>query len=267
MPKMDSTDERLQPRMFDEGNRIRFIRPVDEKGRDWWIERFYDPFDLTPEGMGDALTKSAVGDKLIKYEFIDGVGQTFRLRVEGSLSGQGEAWFVERTFELSGNFFNADEMFVTENSRGSGTGRRLMGDLIDVSRQLHVDRIKIQTQNIGRYAWLRVGFRPDVGSWRDMQKNLIAAVIGFQNIIGLEDATNIAGIIAKGGPETANIIAAMSNPVPSRQLFDSFMQPVMVSIGRALLIEYVNDWSGEFVLADPEMERLANAYIHGGESD
>jgi len=117
----ESTKDHSRARMFEDGNRIKFARPVDQSARAWWVERFYDPFVLTPENIGDLITKSAAGDKNIFYEFIDGVGQTFRLRVEGALSGPGEVWFVERTFELRGNLFNADEMFVAETIRAGAS--------------------------------------------------------------------------------------------------------------------------------------------------
>ena len=246
MGRMDSTDDRLRSQMFEDGNRVRFERPVDPDGRDWWIRRFYEPLELTPEGMGDLITKSASGDKLIKYEFIDGIGQAFRLKVEGGSSGVGEMWFVERTFELQGNFFNADEMFVSKKVWGQGIGRRLMGD-----------------QDIGRYAWLKLGFRPDAGSWRDMQKDLISAVLNFEDNIGKESAFEIMNVISKGRPETANIIASLPNLVPSRFLRDDFMKPILISLGKSLILEWTRDWSGEFVLADPEMNRIANDYLKG----
>ncbi|HMK89813.1 MAG TPA: GNAT family N-acetyltransferase [Methylocystis sp.] len=253
--------------MFQNANRIKFNRPVDEAGRAWWIERFYGPFGLTPEGMGDLITKSAVGDKLIIYDFIDGMGHAFRLRVEGSLSGPGEVWFVERTFELSGNLFNADEMFVADKIRGAGLGRRLMGDLIEACETLQVDRIKIQARNIGRYAWLRMGFRPDMGSWIEMRKNLIDALLRFEEALGRDAAWRTAEMVAKGGPETANVVASLEEPVPSRQLLDSFMRPVQVPLGKALLLEWTGDWSGEFMLADPEMKRIATKYLREDAGD
>ena len=253
--------------MFEDGNRIRFIRPVDQTGRDWWIERFYEPFDLTPEAMGDLLTSSAGGDRTIKYEFIDGIGQAFRLRVEGGLSGPGEVWFVERTFELRGNFFNADEMFVSANGRGKGLGRKLMRDLIEASRRLNVDRIKIQTRDLGRYVWLKMGFRPDAGSWNDMRKSMIDAVLRFQSDLGTQTAFEIVDTLAKGSPETANIMAALPHLVPSRQLFDAHGQPVRVPLGKALLLEWAGDWAGEFVLADPEMPRIAKNYVEEADRD
>ena len=267
MAEKEKSNRQLSVRMFEDGNRVRFATPVDKQGRDWWLERFYHPHNLTPEAMGSLLTKSVAGEKRIKYEFIDGVGQAFRLRVEGALSGVGDIWFVERTFELQGIFFNADEMFIPSPDRAAGHGRRVMGDLIDAARSVGADRIKIQARNIGRYAWLRMGFRPDAGSWRDMRKNLVFALHGFRDTLGPGLVDQLSGMIARGQPDTANVVASFGQAVPSGQLRDQFGQPMLVSLGKALILEYAGDWDGEFVLADPEMTRVATDYLKGGEHD
>ena len=184
-----------------------------------------------------------------------------RLRVEGSFEGPGEVGFVERTFELQGNFFNADEMFLQPSDRALGRGRRLMGDLIEAAQKLGVDRIKIQTRNIGRYAWLRMGFRPDAGSWRDMRKSLLAEIFRHEEALGPQALSHITRLIAQGGPETANLIAAYEQSVPSSRLFDQFGQTLLVPLGKVLLLDATGDWDGEFVLADAGMMRMAREYM------
>jgi len=96
-----------------------------------------------------------------------------------------------------------------------------------------------------------------------MRKTMIDTVLRFEQDLGRDVAWKTAEIIAKGGPETANVVAALREPVPSRHLLDSAMRPLQVPLGKALLLEWVGDWSGEFVLADPEMLRIANDYLHG----
>jgi hypothetical protein len=71
MAKFGETD-RFRSQMFDANNRLRFERPVDEASRHWWIEKFYVPHELTPEGMADLITRSAPGEKLAVYRYIDG---------------------------------------------------------------------------------------------------------------------------------------------------------------------------------------------------
>jgi GNAT superfamily N-acetyltransferase len=264
MSDADRGSPEIHARMFEDGNRVSFARPIDADGRAWWIERFFAPLGLTPEGMGELLTKSAPGYRNIRYAFIDGVGQAFRLVVEGSIAGSGEVWFVERTFELQGNFFNADEMFVPDAASGAGLGRRLMGDLIDVAQMLGVDRIKVQARNVGRYAWLRMGFRPDAGSWRDMRNLILGEIYRHEETLGPKIVAALARMVAMGSPETANDIAALTNRVPSSVLRDSFARPVQVPLGKSIFIDIVGDWDGEFVISNPDMMRIAREYLRGG---
>src|ERR1700761_2987903 len=98
---------RFTAHMFDSGNRIRFAGPVDDASRQWWIEKFYQPFDLTPEGMADSLTKSAPEPKLAVYEFLDASNESFSLRVDGKLRDQ-EFWYAHRSLVLRGAAFNAE---------------------------------------------------------------------------------------------------------------------------------------------------------------
>ena len=78
------------------------------------MEAFYDPHELTPEGMGDLLTRSVGTPKHIFYDSIKATSHSFSLHVEGgALSGAG-VWYVERTLTLDSKVFNADRAFVPD---------------------------------------------------------------------------------------------------------------------------------------------------------
>src|SRR5690348_784277 len=115
MPQIDENDP-LAARMFDDSNRIRFERPVDDIGRQWWLAKFYVPFHLTPEGMADRLSKSAPGPKSVVYHFVDGTAETFSLRIDGDFPGSKDFWYAQRSLDLKGAAFNADGMFVSEGA-------------------------------------------------------------------------------------------------------------------------------------------------------
>ena len=247
--------------MFENGNRVTFVRPVDEAGRAWWLERFHARFGLTPEDMGDLITRSVLSAKSVRYDFIDGVGQSFALRVEGRFSDEGSVWFVERTLNLSGSVFNADEMFIPAQDAGEGIGRRLMADLIRTSALIGVSRITLQARQIGRYAWLRMGFRPDAGSWGDLRRTLLTAIYRFEEELGRDLTGELARRIAHGRPETANFLAALETEVRSPKLRDDAGRPVRVPLGKALFLDLVGDWSGEYNLEESDMERIARAYL------
>lgn len=267
MPRADDTDQRLRDAMFRDGNRVSFARPVDEAGRAWWLERFYDRFGLTPENMGDLITRSVLTGKAIRYDFIDGLGEAFALRVEGRFSDEGAVWFVERTLNLSGSVFNADEMFIPDADAGGGRGRRLMADLIETSAQVGISRITLQARQIGRYAWLRMGFRPDAGSWTDLRRTLLTEIYRFEEELGRDMTGELARRIAHGRPETANFLAGLEMDVPSTRLRDETGRPVRVPLGKALFLELAGDWSGEFNLGEKDMERIAKAYVEEDDRD
>lgn len=265
MAGFDSTDDRLRGLMFEDGNRIRFVQPVDDTGRTWWLERFYDTHGLTPEDMGDAITRSVVTKKSIRYDFIDGVGKAFSLRVEGRFADAGEIWFVERTLNLSGSVFNADKMFIPEGDAGEGRGRKLMADLVGTCKLVGVSSIKLDARRIGRYAWLRIGFRPDLGSWKDLRRTLLAGIYSFEDSLGAGVVGELARRIANGREDTANFLAALENPVPSPSLFDADGRPRKVPLGKALFLDFGGDWSGEYIVGDPDTDRITKLYL-GGES-
>ena len=237
----------LRAAMFEPNNRLAFDRPVDEAARAWWLARFFEPHGLTPEGMGGIITRSVTREKLTRYGFIDGVGQAFRLRVEGRFVDGSEIWFVDRTLSLAGGFFDADEMFIPEELNRFGRGRRPMLDLIRLAELLNVDRIKVQSRRIGRYAWLRMGFAPDEGSWKDMRGVLVHELFRVERELGADKVAALLRQIATGRPEIAGVLAALTNPVPSKVLVENGL-PVTVPLGKALFLDAVGDWSGEFDL-------------------
>lgn len=267
MPRSDDTDERLRHAMFLDGNRVSFARPVDEAGRAWWLERFYDRFGLTPESMGDLITRSVITGKSIRYDFIDGLGEAFALHVEGRFRDEGAVWFVERTLNLSGSVFNADEMFIPDADAGEGRGRRLMADLIETAAQVGISRITLQARQIGRYAWLRMGFKPDAGSWSDLRRTLLAGIYRFEEEIGRDMTGELARRIAHGSSETANFLAGLEIDVPSTRLRDDAGLPVRVPLGRALFLDLAGDWSGEYNVGEKDMARIAKAYLDGSTDD
>ena len=245
--------------MFEDGNRVRFERPVDSSGRQWWADAFYEPFGLTPEGMGDLLTRSVSNEKAMTYRYIDGESHSFALRVEGRFRDGGDVWFVERSLHLDGTVFSADQMFIPSAEAQEGRGRLLMADLMRASELLGVARIGIEAERVGRYAWLRMGFVPDRGSWRNIQIEALRFVQRHAASLGTA-AQKLLAMISVGDPITARWLAEYPDPVPSRELFDRLGQPVDVPFGKAFFLEAAPNWAGEFNF-DPESKKLAGEYV------
>ena len=256
--------DRWRAAMFESGNRVRFERPVDEAGRQWWIEAFHHPYGLTPESMGDLITRSVASEKTMVYRTIDGIGHSFSLSVEGRFNEGGSVWLVERSLHLDGSVFSADRMFIPDRDAQTGRGRLLMSDLMEASKLLGIARISIEAERIGRYAWIRMGFVPDRGSWRNIQLDAIRFIQRHDRYLGPEAGPMIAMVTA-GQPTTARWLAAIMRPVPSREIFDTHGEPVMVPFGKAFFIEAAPNWTGEFNF-DPESVGLADKYV-GGHTD
>lgn len=253
--------DRYRSAMFEDSNRIKFERPVDDLGRQWWIENFFEPFELTPENMADLLTKSIATEKSVLCHYIDGRQQSFSVRVSGDLfTGEG-FWFAHRSLELKGRIFNAEEMFISPEGRQTGTGRRLMSDLIDLAVKVGIDQIRLEARNIGQYAWLRMGFLPDRGSWRHMQQELPRFVQRHEATLGRETTAEIIRQILTGGPETARLLASLDVEVPSLDRFAPNGHPEIVPLGKAMFLETNAYWSGSFDVNNEVSRRLARDYI------
>jgi hypothetical protein len=125
--------DRFRTQMFQDSNRLRFESPVSEASQKWWLEAFYEPFGLTPEGMADFITKSAPGEKSSAYHYIDASREAFSLRVDGDFPGTREFWYAYRELDLKGGAFNAEGLEISPGMHGEGYGRAIMGDLIDAS--------------------------------------------------------------------------------------------------------------------------------------
>jgi hypothetical protein len=58
--------------MFESSNRLRFVVEIGEDDKAWWLSSIYDPFRLTPEEVGDRLSASWAGDKLMQVTELNG---------------------------------------------------------------------------------------------------------------------------------------------------------------------------------------------------
>lgn len=255
-------DGRRASAYFADNNRIRFDVPIDDRAKAWWTERFDEPFGLSPEDVGDLLSKSWTADKQMVVTELDGVSQRFAVRVEGTW-GREEFWFHARTLDLHGSLANADRMFISEEHRGQGFGRRFMGDLIETARLLGLSRIALDAEHIGRYAWLRVGFLPDRGSWRTMSIELQHRLTAALPDLGTDRFLKILAIARSPNRTAARELAALTDAVSSREMFKPDGTAKQVALGRALFLEVGSNWSGDLDLSDETSMLLADSYIRG----
>src|ERR1700730_15071007 len=202
--------DRVRAEMFQDSNRLRFESPVSEASQKWWLEAFYEPFGLTPEGMADLITKSAPGEKSSAYHYIDASREAFSLRVDGDFPGTREFWYAYRELDLKGGAFNAEGLEISPGMHGEGYGRAIMGDLIDARRLMGIEKIRLRAEDIGIYVWLKMGFLPTSEAWREMRREAFDFILLHRPLLEKDrDVTALLTQVMAGGPN-------MARPEPDR---------------------------------------------------
>jgi GNAT superfamily N-acetyltransferase len=211
--------DRFRAEMFQDSNRLRFESPVSEASQRWWLEALYEPFGLTPEGMADLVTKSAPGEKSSAYHYIDASREAFSLRVDGDFPGTREFWYAYRELDLKGGAFNTEGLEISPGMHGEGYGRAIMGDLIDASRLMGIEKIRLRAEDIGIYVWLKMGFLPTSEAWREMRREAFDFILLHRPLLEKErDVTALLTQVMAGGPSMARVLSLIDTEVPSRKI-------------------------------------------------
>ena len=79
--------------------------------------------------------------------------------------------------DLKGGAFNADGLEISPGIQGEGYGRAIMGDLIDASAIMGIEKIKLLADDIGIYVWLKMGFLPTAEAWREMRSDALDFIV------------------------------------------------------------------------------------------
>ena len=252
--------DRFRSQMFEETNRLRFESPITDESRKWWLETFFEPYDLTPEAMGDLITKSAPGEKLIAYHYIDAGQMAFSLRVDGDFPGTREFWYAHPVLDLKGGSFNAEGLEISPGMHGEGYGRAIMSDLIDASALMGIDRIKLLADDIGTYVWLKMGFLPTPEAWRDMRSDALDFIGRHRGRLEKDrDVSALITQVAIGGAKMARILGMIETEVPSRKIPSRF-SPRLAPFGKVFFLETARPWKGELDLTDAETMAVVAMY-------
>lgn len=245
--------------MFESTNRIRFVVEIGEEDKEWWLSSIYGPFRLTPEEVGDRLSASWAGDKLMEVTELNGHLRRFAVSISGEF-GTGQVWLLEKTLDFHGSFLNADRMFIDPARQQEGTGRRFMADAVALATELGLESIRLEADNIGRYAWLRCGFLPDRGSWMSMKPFIVQRIVEARGDLGSQRFAEILAIADSPHPLAARELAAITDPVRSRYPLESG-RTVEVPLGRAIFIEAAPTWAGSIVLDDQVSLAVMREYV------
>jgi GNAT superfamily N-acetyltransferase len=259
MPNKPTTFERSR---FKGSNSLIFAPPWSDAQIGWWYEHMFAEHGLYPDDLGELLSASVQGQKVITLSEFDVRSDSFVISVKGRPSETGEAWWHQRKLDLKGPVFEAQRMVVPFAEQRRGRGRLLMADLIDTAGRLGIRQVTVEAQDIGRYAWACIGFVPDKASW-----NYQVRIEGLMRLLRSRqeiDPTTFSAyqdILARDNPLLIREVIRWNLLVNSVQDYDGDGNPAKIPIGKAVLLEALTQWYGVFDLDDPDTMRIFNAYV------
>jgi hypothetical protein len=252
---------------FDRGrfantNLLSFSPPWGDDQVQWWHDHMFVPHGIYPDDLGEMLSASVEGTKVISLIDLNPKQSSFVIRVKGRPDETGEVWWHQRALDLRGRLFTAERMVVPIPQQRKGKGRVLMADLVDTSLKLGLREIAVEAQDVGRYAWARFGFVPDRGSWRyHIQLEAPRRLRVSEREIPPAKYRAYRNLLDRDDPLVIREIARWNDMVDSTQNFDEEGRPSKIAIGKALLLETPADWYGTFNLEDPETKRVFEEYV------
>ncbi len=246
-------NDRFKSRMFESNNRITFKVAVDDLTAAWWVSEFYEPFKLTPEGVGDKLSASWTGEKRMTVTELDGVSKRFSIEVSGQFD-MVNFWIHDRTLDMDGRVMNANRMFIAEDRQRSGFGRAFMQDAASLCDTVGIRKIRLEADGLGRYAWLRCGFVPDQGSWFNLQEGILRRLAMASTELDPARFMEVLKYAKSPDPQNARLIASLRDVVMSNIRTPDGPRPT--TLGRALILEQQHNWVGEINLDDDQSRNM-----------
>ena len=243
-------------------NALLFSPPWGQDQIDWWREHMFEPHGIYPDDLGEMLSASVDGPKVITLLDLSPKTDLFVIRVNGSPGEVGEVWWHQRSLDLKGRLFRAEKMVVPLDQQRRGKGRLLMADLVDLSVRLKLRQIAVEAQDVGRYVWARLGFVPDRTAWKyHVQIEAQRRLIRSKHQIGHAKFDAYLDLLGRDDPRLIREVARWGDPVDSLTEFDQNGNATKVAIGKAVLLETSANWFGTFDLEDEETMRIFREYV------
>lgn len=252
---------------FDRGkfagtNSLTFRPPWGNAEIDWWYEHMFKEHGLYPEDLGEMLSASVAGNKIITLSDLDVKASSFIIAVKGLPNETGEAWWHQRKLDLSGPVFEAQRMVIPRPDQRKGRGRLLMADLVDTANRLGIRQITVEAQDIGRYAWACIGFVPDRSAW-----NYQIRIEGLRRLLRSRAEIDQAlfnayqDVLSRDNPLLIRNVIKWDQLVGSIQEYDANGNGAKIAIGKAVLLETSAQWYGTFDLEDPDTMTMFREYV------
>ena len=247
---------------FADSNLLAFSPPWGDEQIQWWHDQMFATHGIYPDDLGEMLSASVEGPKVVTLLDLDPKQNSFVIRVKEAHGETGEVWWHQRALDLKGRLFKAERMVVPIDQQRKGKGRVLMADLVDTSLRLGLREIAVEAQDVGRYVWARFGFVPDRGSWRyHIQVEAPRRLRLSERQIKPANYRAYRDLLDRDDPLVIREIARWSDMVDSTRSYDGDGNPEKIAIGKAVLLETPADWYGTFRLEDLETKRIFEEYV------
>lgn len=238
-------------------NRLSFMIEPDEDAVRWWIETFVDPFEredkpgLFPEDMAARLSASGPGAKMFRYRTIDPEAGSFELEIIGRDDVGTRIFLHSPVLEIADRRFYQDLVDVEAKYQRRGIGRGLLRDVYRIARLLSLERITLDAEKDGSYAWARAGFVPEPASWINIEQSALWRLGAAERHLSQETIEQVKALLSAGGRDTRLIrqIADLSTKVPTRKPVERD-EDRYVTLGEALLAESGARWRGHLVFPE-----------------
>lgn len=115
-----------------------------------------------PLGVTGRIAK-AIGERLDGFEYggiratyVGAFGGIERVGMRFFTSGEEEVGYSQMS--VAGDHIHLDRLYLEEDHRGRGFGSAFTMELLDTLRERGIERLTLETADIGGYAWARAGF-------------------------------------------------------------------------------------------------------------
>lgn len=243
------------PQHFRTTNRVSFPHELTEADAAWWEGAIHARTGVYPDGLPDFLAAGVPGTVTGRYTTFDSEAEVFEMNLTCLTEEGAEIAFKNKRFEVSGGLINNGETRVSLDWQEQGIGTLLMMNLIDFGNAIEAKSIEIEAQDVGRYAWLPMGFLPDKTSWKDRIAPRAASFAKLQASLGTITRAvrdEILDITSKPDRRFARELVAFERfKIPGR---DRMGRETEVSLPKAMMQQPGTDWNGAFDFDEKSLE-------------
>jgi hypothetical protein len=258
----NSLNDHFDRNRFVGSNWLIFSPPWSDAQIDWWHEHMFKQYGVYPDDLGELLSASVTGNKVVTLSDLNPRSSSFVIHVKGLPNETGEAWWHQRKLDLKGRVFEAQRMVIPFIEQRQGRGRMLMADLIDTAGRFGIKQVTVEAQDVGRYAWACIGFVPDKTAW-DYHVRLegLRRLLRSRSEIDPRVFAAYEDVLTRNDPLLIRDVIRWKTPVNSLQEFDANGNPAKIAIGKAVLLETPAQWYGTFDLEDPDTMTIFKKYV------